>query len=511
MALDRNTLHGMTREEKIEWLKQVEERERRLKLRKDVYKPNVGQVRVHKSDAKIRLVVSGNGAGKTTLGVQEGMWAADGYNPITDQFISVPRRVVVVLDKPDKIDDKWLPEIRKWFQLDEKSLHKNGKPYYVQIMRPNGSEIKFMFHDQDPLTFESLEVDDIIFDEPPPRHVYIALLRGMRNKGKRARVLIIGTPITGAWLRKEIYEPWAAGELDDTECFKFSSNVNDDNLPEGYVEWFRSKLSEKEARVRIDAEFFDLDGLALAHLFKHEHHVIPREKFKWDEAWPVVVAIDPHPSKKHVAALIGADPYGPVWIKEMAYKLTPRKFALELKKFMEGYRVLDIVCDDLGSADMTGGEEFASFIEVLQSEGIRVRATRWEDKHDRKGEDWVARIQEALDIPEEPNNFGTRLPSLRIVEGNNGIINDIETVEWQKYKNMDELKPTLDTARKDFLSCLKYGLATGISINKHKDRAYYRKEGAYGIAPRHQTEKRRQMRMKMGRAAGKYGLNRGKV
>jgi hypothetical protein len=509
--LDRAALQGMTREQKIEWLKKVEERERRLKLRKDVYVPNDGQKKVHESDKKIRLVISGNGAGKTTLGVQEALWSADGYNPITDQFIPVPRRVAVVLDKPDKVEDKWLPEIRKWFHVDEKSLKKNGKPYYNQILRPNGSEVKFMFHEQDPLTFESLEVDDIIFDEPPPRHVYIALIRGMRNKGKKARILIIGTPITGAWLRKEIYDPWRAGELEDTECFKYSTRVNEVNLPEGYVDWYASKLSEKERAIRIEGNFFDLDGLALAHLFKNETHVIPRNKFKWDDDYPVVLAIDPHPSKKHVAALVGADRYGPVWIKEIAAKMTPRKFAQELKKFIEGYKVIDIVCDDLGSADMTGGEDFKSFIQILNEEGIMARPTRWEEKHDKKDEDWVARLQDALDIPDEPDNFGMKLPALRIVEGNIGIIDDIETVEWDKYRNMEMLKPTLNIVKKDYLSCLKYALATHLHVNKRKEKALYRNKGAYGIPPRHQTQARRQGKIVMGRASRKYGLHRGKL
>lgn len=488
--LTRDQLSAMSREEKIEWLKQVQESERRLKLRKDVYQPNEGQVQVHKSDKKIRLVVSGNGAGKTTLGVQEAVWSADGYNPVTDSFIPVPRRVVVVLDKPEKVDDKWLPEIRKWFTIDDKMLKKNGKPYYNQLMRPNGSEIKFMFHDQDELTFESLEVDDIIFDEPPPRKVYIALLRGMRNKAKRARVLIIGTPITGSWLRKEIQEPWARGELPDTECFRFSTRVNDVNLPDGYVDWYSSKLTDKEKSIRIDGHFFDLDGLALAHLWSPKDHIIPLNQFRWDEEWPVVVAIDPHPSKPHVVSLVGADPYGPVVLKELKVKLTTRKFAKALKEMYKGYRVTDIVCDDWGSGESTGGEDFKSFIDILKEEGIQVRPTRWEDKHD---EDWITRLRDALDIPEEPDNTGRCIPALRVLEGCKGIINDIETVEWDKYRNLDEFKPTLAIGAKDYLATVKYALATNLHVGKRKEKAYYRARPAYGITPRHETIARRSM------------------
>lgn len=501
--IDRAKLAEMTRTEKIEWLKLVEERERRLRLRKDVYQPNPGQAPVHLSDKKTRMVISGNGAGKTTLGVQEAMWAADGYNPITDTFIPVPRRVIVVLDQPAKVEDKWLPEIRKWFKIEEKELKKNGKPYYNQIIRPSGSQIKFMFHEQEDLAFESLEVDDIIFDEPPPRRVYIALIRGMRNLHKKARILFIGTPITGSWMRRDIYDPWTRGELPDTDCFKFSSRVNDANVPEGFVDWFSSKLSEKERLIRIEGHFFDLDGLALAHLFSRDTHILSRETYKFKEEWPVVVSIDPHPSKPHVATLVGADPYGPVVLKELSAKLTPRRFAKELKKWYEGYRIIDIVVDDWGSSETTGGEDFKSFIEILQEEGIRARPTRWADKHD---EDWISRLQDALQVPDEPDNTGQQIPSLRFMEGCTGIVNDVETVEWDKYRNIDEFKPTLAIGAKDYLATLKYALATNLHIGKRKEKVFYRNKPAYGVVPKHSKTAKRQGHMRLAIAKRKYGL-----
>lgn len=472
-----NKLKTLSREEKMKLMELIEERARRDKLKIRSYEPNPGQVQVHKCQKKIRLVVAGNGSGKSTLGANEAVWAAQGYNPLSEEYLRVPRRVVVVLDKPDKVSDKWIPEMRKWFNTENWSFNKNGKPYVSQIAMPNGSEIKFMFHEQDELSFESLEVDDLIFDEPPPRHIYIALIRGMRNKDKAARILIIGTPITGSWLRKEIYEPWAEGEAEDTECFRFSTAVNEKNLPDGYVEWFSSKLSDKERRIRIEGEFFDLDGLALAHLFKRDKHLLPPD-FEWDKSFPCVVAIDPHPSKKHVALLVGADKQGPVVLKELSGKLVPREFARELKKWYASYRVVDIVCDSLGSADSTGGEGFKSFIQVLNEEGIRARATTYDDKND---EDWISRIQEVLAIPTEADNFGNKEPKLRISPRCAGLISDIESVEWVKHRNLDEFKPSLNIGNKDYLACLKYGLATNITYKRSRAEPYYRNGEAYGI------------------------------
>ncbi len=487
-------LDHLTKEEKLALLEALEEKERRSKLRVDTYVPNPGQIDVHQSPHTLRAVFSGNGGGKTTLGVNEALWAAYGYNPVLSSHTHVPCRVIIVLDRPDKVEQAWLPEIRKWTNIKPEQLRKNGKPYYTQIVFENGSYIQFMFHDAEHLAFESIECDVVIFDEPPPRHVYVALRRGGRTKGRKAKYLIIGTPISAAWMRKEIYEPWAKGELKDTECFKFGTEVNKNNLADGYIETFSSVLSDKEKRIRLHGDFFDLDGLALAHLFDRTKHILKRSEYEWDKNKPCVLAIDPHPSKNHVAILMGADEYGPVYIKEVSRKETPRVFAQTLKKFIAGYRVIDLTCDNLGSSDMTGGEGFKSFIQVLKEEGLQVRPTTYDDKHD---EDWISRIQQVLEIPNEDNNFGTKIPPLRIMEGNQGIISDIETVEWMKFRNLDEYKPTLNIGNKDYLACLKYALATNLTLKTKKDKVYYRNKPAYGLGLKHEsTMKAQAVRMK---------------
>jgi hypothetical protein len=378
----------------------------------------------------------------------------------------------------------------------------------AQISFDNGSFITFLFHDQEPMSFESLEGDVFIFDEPPPRHVYVALRRAGRTKGRTARYVIIGTPLSAPWLRKEIFEPWAKGEAPDTECFKFGTAVNKDNLAEGFIEQFGSVLSEKEKRIRLEGEFFDLDGLALAHLFHRHKHIIPRKE--WDTSHPVVIAIDPHPHKNHVAVLLGADPQGLVYIKELSRKMLARDFARELKQWYRGFRVVDIVCDSLGSAEMTGGEGFKSFIEVLNEEGVRARATRFEEKSDA---DWIERIQNVLALPIEPDSFGSLTPTLRIMEGNVGIVGDIETVQWAKFRNLDEYKPTLDIGAKDFLACLKYALACNLTHTRSRHRVVtkQRKVDSYGVtsaSPRFQNT--RMLKSWADRSANKKKVRRGR-
>jgi hypothetical protein len=474
-------LAKMTKEQKLALIDALDEKKRRARNTLEVFSPNAGQLPVHLSKKDLRCVFSGNGAGKTAMAVNEVKWMAEGYNPITKEHTPVPAKIFVVLDSPGKVEQTWLPELKKWMNLKPDQLHKRGKPYVSALSFPNGSQVTFLFHEQEPMSFESIEGQFFVFDEPSPRHIFVALRRGGRTKGRQARYLMIGTPIAAPWLRTEIYEAWARGESPDTECFRFGTRVNQANLTEGYIDKFGAILTEKEKRIRLEGEFFDLDGLALAHLFRRDTHVLRRDEYEWDISNPCVVAIDCHGAKPHVALLVGADSNGPVVLKELSAKATPRDFARMLKEWYRGYRLVDIVCDSLGSADMTGGEAFKSFIQVLKDEGIRVRATTYADKSD---EAWIARIQNVLQVPKEADNFGQMIPKLRILDGVPGIVSDIESVSWLKFRNADVFKPTLDISKKDYLACLKYALSTNLTQSKGKEVAYSFKKPVYGFSLR---------------------------
>src|SRR5690606_9471789 len=114
---------------------------------------------------------------------------------------------------------------------------------------------------------------------------------------------------------------------------------------------------------------------------------------------------------------------------------------------------IDYIMDSLGETPRTGGEGNLSFGDVLRREGLPVRSTSFDDKND---EMFIQRIQQVLEIPDQPDNFGRKIPKFAIIEGNPGIVNDIETVQWMKYRNHDIYKDKLDITSKDYLSLLKY-------------------------------------------------------
>lgn len=458
----------LSKKEKLDLLDALEAKKQRQLSRRDNYSPNGGQRGVHASEKQIRVVTAGNGGGKTALAVNEALWALTGHNQVTGKYTDVPARVIVLLDQPMKVAQTWLPEIKKWYPLKPEQLHKDGKPFVSRVSFENGSELIFMFHETEPMAFESIELDMMIADEPFARHIWVALFRGGRKKGRVARFLLVGTPISGSWLREDIVEPWSRGELDNVSVHRYGTIENQANLSEGYVEQFSKILTEKERLIRLEGQFADLDGLALAHLFSRKHHLVSAFNYRWPPNWPVVVTIDPALAKKHVALMLGVTQQNQlVVLRELSLKGTAPQFATELKKWMAGFRVVDIVCDSMGSGDLTGGDGSLSFIASLQRNGVRCRATTYDEKQD---EAWLDMIQQVLVVPDEPDNFGRQEPRLKVLDTCIGLIHDIETVAWEKYRLEDIYKPKLDIKKKDFLACLKYGLAAQPAFDKGRER-----------------------------------------
>jgi hypothetical protein len=134
---------------------------------------------------------------------------------------------------------------------------------------------------------------------------------------------------------------------------------------------------------------------------------------------------------------------------EIAKKAVARDFCLAMYEAWKDYRIRDIVCDSLGSADMTGGDGFKSFIQVANDVlpgSWRMRATSYQEKSD---EAFVDRIQDIMSTGR-----------LKISQDCYGTIVDIENVAWKRYRGTDTTKPALDIEHKDHLACLKYALAT---------------------------------------------------
>jgi hypothetical protein len=464
MKVTKEKLSKLTKEEKLQLLDAIAEKNRRKKEARAAFTPHEGQLPIIQHKAKIRVVTSGNSFGKTALGVNEALWAANGYNPVTREHYPVPASVVVVLDSPEKVASVWLPEIKKWYPLkEEEQLFKDGKPFIKRVLFPNGSTITFMFALSEELSFESIQSDFICVDEPVPRYIFIALIRSLRKKSRQGRMLMIMTPISQFWLR-EYWQEWSRGEHPDTQFFSGNSAQNKANLSDGFLEDFTRHLTTQEYKTRIEGAFFNNEGMALANLWKRDKHIIRETDLPNDykQAWPHVIAIDPHAHKPIYACLLAAAPNGKkYYVGETNQKILPREFASWLKKnWIANHRVVDIICDSAGNSDFSGGNGFKSFIEVLNECNVRVRGTTY----DEKGDDaFLDRIRESLYIPDKGD------PLMQFLIGKSeGIVTNIENCQWQKIKNTEDYKPKLDISNQDYLACLKYALAANLTYDNSK-------------------------------------------
>ncbi len=459
-------LAKLSKEDKLKLLDLIDKKKEAKKQRRAAFVPHKEQELVAVNPSKIRIVTSGNGWGKSAFGVNEALWALSGLNPITNKNTYVPCRVVVVLDAPSKVADVWLPELKKWTVFDESQLHKDGKPFYSRLTFPNGSELRFMFQLQEELAFESIEADFFIFDEPPPRSIWVALLRAGRTKGREPRYLIIATPISQAWLR-EYFVEWEKGHYPDTMFFTGTTRANEANLASGYIEEFSRHLTERERKTRLEGAFFNTEGLALAEQFNRRRHLVTEASLdsNYRIDWPHVIAIDNHPNKPNYACLLAAAPDGTkYYVAETAQKVVPREFGLWLQRnWIATHNIKDIICDNMGNGDMTGGEGFKSFIEVLTSMGIRVRATSFDDKAD---DAFLTRLQEGLFIPD----LGE--PVLKFLNTCIGIIRDIENVAWKPIKGTETYQPKLEISNRDYLACLKYALASNLTYDNARRKIH---------------------------------------
>lgn len=472
----------MNREEKLALIALLEEKKKREEKYKPKFVPTAAQMKVVMSEKPERYVFCSNAWGKSAVLANEVHWAATGYNPYTKKETIVPAKIALVLDNPEKVED-FLGEYRKWYRLEPEQCHKKGKPNVSFITYPNGSTVTILSHNVEPLRLEGSQWTYAAFDEPPPKRVFTGVVRGVRIKGKQGKIFLAGTPISAAWLRTDIFEKWKKGELDGVECFRGNVYENSANIDMESVKRNLSKLSPNERKIRESGEFYDLSGLALAHLFNRDTHTVTRENLQWNPTNPCVIAIDSHTSKRHHSILLGVNPDNKLFVlDEYAERATARQFIKNIieKGWFREYKIMDVVYDSAGNADMTAAEGFLSFGHVInevlaEKKLCRARATTFEDKND---EAFLDRIQDALlnDRPE----IG---PKLKVVFECEETIRDIEQAQWVPDRKNEINKPKLDISNKDMLSCLKYALATNLYYKKTKDRAYYVNKNPYGVAP----------------------------
>lgn len=432
------------------------------------YAPNIVQDAVHRSPAFIRALFSGNGVGKTTACIQEAKWTATGTHPYRETA-RIPNTTIIVLDDSSKADTVYLAGLRKrnWYDVSKLKLEKHGRAHTQEVTFPNGSNWVFMTHEMAEDKWESIECACVIFDEPPPRFIYIALLRGMREKDMKPWIMFAGTPRgrNAPWMYKEIYRPWKFGEDDEIECFFGSTTDNIQNLDPETINRWKKRYNAKELATRLHGSFEFLSG-RIFDSFSREHHVV--KDFPFPKNWTCLLAVDPHLRKNHCAIVLGIDPDGELWVlRELETTLAGRRAAEFFIRACEAFNIKAAICDNFGSIDMFdgGNGEKKSFIKIWNEEAARLNRIRLSirptTRAEKRDDEWIEDMKDLLNL--ETDNDGQVRSKFHVFESCVKTIDNFETYIWDEHtgRKADLGEPKEDPlgSNQDFLMCVKYAIA----------------------------------------------------
>jgi hypothetical protein len=284
------------------------------------YTPHPKQDAFHRGKESIRLVLGGNRSGKTQVGCSEDYAHAKGERPWLPEDdpdrkipIRVPNKGLVVgesfgeqvtkvlvpkfLGDPDRGVPGVIPK------SDIEFTKKNPQGVITMIMLKNGSSITFQSYDQADDLFESTDYDWAHLDEPPPRPIWVAIRRGMVDRG--GRVWFTMTPLKEPWINDELVKRPDVGKYH----FDMHDNVGF-GLKAEEVEKYASFLTEEEKETRIKGRFFHLTGLVYK-TYSSIHRV--RRMGVWKDGvipanWNLWMHIDTHPRTPHHAIWVAIAP-----------------------------------------------------------------------------------------------------------------------------------------------------------------------------------------------------------
>lgn len=181
-----------------------------------IYKPHAFQQQIHKSRAKITLVLGGNRTGKTYSAVAEAILYCLGRSTYAE-VPEPPNLVWYVVPTSSTFKDAVEPILEQFIPWERVIQHDRK---YNEYKFDNGSILAIKSSDQRQRRLVGADVDFIVADEPTPEVVFDELTARTISSG--GRVLHILTPVSEKidewlWVRDKLYVPWQIGERKDID------------------------------------------------------------------------------------------------------------------------------------------------------------------------------------------------------------------------------------------------------------------------------------------------------
>ena len=307
----------------------------------NVFSTRKPQDEFHRSGKRVRLIISGNQAGKTQCGAAEAIWMSLGIHPYNQ--IKTPNRgricggslgkgvMEVIWPKYEALMPR--KELRR-----EPSKYSAGPPQKVTYK--NGSTAEFMSYEMGVEPFEGWVGDWVWFDEPPPKDIYTACVRGlMVNNGI---MFITATPLAEAWMHDEIFLAAGPGP-EKPDVFNFPMRGNP-FISDSAVKSLEDACEDDEAAARLDGVFKHLSGLVYKD-FGQLHRI---KSFEIPKDWTRLMVQDYHPRKPCAVLWAAVDPrgtlyfYDELWADDTVEKISEIIKATEKQEYGRPVRTRDI-------------------------------------------------------------------------------------------------------------------------------------------------------------------------
>lgn len=204
-----------------------------------------------------------------------------------------------IVSSHTSIDQMIVPEIHKWFPKTRYTSTKGTRSFESRFKTDTGVTFDLMTYDQDPREFESVKLDFVLFDEPPPYRIFNATVARMKPNGI---IFIVMTPLSeAAYLFDRISNPWTEHSKSwgtvyaDIESACITHGVNG-YLPHATIEQKMAEYSPEEREARISGRPMHLSGLVYK-TFSRPVHVIPPIPIPSDAT--IYNVCDPHDRKPY--------------------------------------------------------------------------------------------------------------------------------------------------------------------------------------------------------------------
>lgn len=253
------------------------------------YKPWGDQVTFEESPAQIRLLVGGNRSGKSTEGIAEDIAYSVGFRHDGSKLNIPPppsKGIIMVKKRSLSVDQVVMAKLKSFVAKDWIESTKNGHDGFVErINWKNGSVTYIGSYYQESGAQEGLDWDWVHFDEPPPRPVWIAVRRGLVDRGGRAWFTM--TPLNCPWIYNELYQK-ADGIRISSHTITLTDNPY---VSQEQKDAFIADLHPDEIEARIHGKFSHLIGSIFPE-FRRDVHVVPPHQPP--PGAPIFMVMDPH-------------------------------------------------------------------------------------------------------------------------------------------------------------------------------------------------------------------------